>query len=67
MEMINKAAYEDLKEAGMDDAKAIAIASHIPDWSQFATRQDLSRMELRIVFWMFGLLVAAGVVDRLLL
>ncbi len=78
MEMINKAAYEDLRAAGMEETQAIAIASHIPDWSQFATKQDLSalrqelhqgmhRLEVRIVFWMLGLLVAAGVVDRLLL
>ncbi len=84
MEMINKVALRELREAGMADAQAEAVASHIPDWSQFATkqdmadlrqdmselrqelRQDLSRLEVRIVFWMFGLLVAAGVVDRLL-
>ena len=65
MEMINKAAYEDLKEAGMDNEQAVAIASHIPDWTKFTTRQDLLRMELRLVFYMVGLLVAAGVIDRL--
>ena len=71
MEMINKAAYEDRKETGMEDAQAIAIASHIPDWSQFTTKQDLekgmSRLEVRMVFWMFGLLFAAGLIDWLLL
>ena len=45
MEMINKAAYADLKEAGMDNEKAVAIASHIPDWTQFTTRQDLLCMD----------------------
>ena len=48
MEMINRAAYEDLKEAGMEDPQAVAIAAHIPDWSQFATRQDLSSLESRL-------------------
>ena len=51
----------------MEDAQAIAIASHIPDWWQFVTKQDLTRMELRIVFWMLGLLVTTGVADWLLL
>ena len=45
MEMINKAAYADLKEAGMDNEKAVAIASHIPDWTQFTTRQGLLCMD----------------------
>ena len=40
--MINKAAYGDLREAGMTDAQVEAVASHIPDWSQCATRQDLA-------------------------
>ena len=48
MEMINRAAYEDLKEAGMEDPQAVVIAAHIPDWSQFATRQDLSSLESRL-------------------
>jgi len=66
MEMINKAVYQDLKEAGMADASAQAVAAHIPDWSQFATKQDLSqglgqlhqdmsRLESRLVRWMVGI------------
>ncbi len=42
MEMINKAALRELRDAGMADAHAEAVASHIPDWSQFATRQDMA-------------------------
>ena len=44
MEMINKTAYRDLQEVGMEDTQAQAVASHIPDWSQFATKQDMSRL-----------------------
>ncbi len=45
MEIINKTVYQDLRESGMPDAQALVIASHLPDWSQFATKQDLSRLE----------------------
>ena len=43
MEMINKAAYQDLTEAGMPAPQAQAVAAHIPDWSQFATKEDLAK------------------------
>ena len=43
MEMINKAAYQDLTEVGMPEAQAQAVAAHIPDWSQFATKDDLAK------------------------
>ena len=43
MEMINKAAYQDLTEGGMPAAQAQAVAAHIPDWSQFATKDDLAK------------------------
>ena len=52
-EMINRAAYEELRAADM------------PDWSQFATRQDLvelrgemSGLESRLVRWMIGVFLA---------
>ena len=32
----------------MEEKQAVIIASHIPDWSQFATKQDIS--ELRLEF-----------------
>ena len=60
--MINKAAYGDLREAGMTDAQAEAVASHIPDWSQCATRQDLAdlrqdmgHLESWLIRWMVGI------------
>ena len=64
--MINKAAYRDLQAAGMDDAQAQVVASHIPDWSQFATKQDMSQLgnqldskmsqlESRLIRWMVGI------------
>ena len=43
MEMINKAVYHNLQEAGMEQTQAEVVATHIPDWSQFATKQDLER------------------------
>ena len=41
-EMINRTAYRELQEAGMDAPQAEAVAAHLPDWSQFAIRQDLA-------------------------
>ena len=55
MEMINKAAYQDLTEVGMPEAQAQAVAAHIPDWSQFATKDDLSQLESRLIRWMVGI------------
>ena len=66
MEMINKAAYQDLTEVGMPEAQAQAVAAHIPDWSQFATKDDLekglsqldtrmSQSESRLIRWMVGI------------
>ncbi len=63
-EMINKAAYEDLKEAGMEDGQAIVIAAHMPDMSrlhqemsQLESRlhQDMSQLESRLIRWMVGI------------
>jgi len=48
MEMINKTVYQDLQAAGMAEAQAQVVAAHIPDWSQFATKQDLRRWENRL-------------------
>ena len=53
--MINKAAYQDLLDAGMADAQAQVVASHIPDWSQFVTKQDLSQTGDRLIRWMVGI------------
>ena len=33
--------YHNLQKAGMEQAQAEVVATHIPDWSQFATKQDL--------------------------
>ncbi len=56
VKMINQDAYQDLTAAGM------AVASHIPDWSQFATkrdmsqlRQDMKQLESRLIRWMVGI------------
>ena len=46
--MINRAAYQDLTEVGMPAAQAQAVAAHIPDWSQFATKDDLRQLESRL-------------------
>ena len=55
MEMINKAAYQELTEVGMPEPQAQAVAGHIPDWSQFATKDDLSQLETRLVRWLVGI------------
>lgn len=43
--MINRTAYRDLQDAGMDAPQAEAVAAHLPDWSQFATKQDLAALQ----------------------
>ncbi len=66
MEMINKRVLRDLREAGMERDQAEAVASHIPDWNQFATKDDiralqleLGRMEKRLIRWIVLLLVVS--------
>ena len=58
MEMINKVAYQELREAGMAESQAQVVVAHIPDWSQFATKSDLDRLESRLIRWMVGIFVA---------
>ena len=65
MEMVNQAAYADLQEAGMDNAQALTIAAHIPAGTQFTTRQDLLRMEVRLLLYMVGLVGVYSVIDKL--
>ncbi len=48
METINKQALRDLREAGMERDQAEAVASHIPDWTQFATKDDIRVIHLSI-------------------
>ena len=69
-EMINRAAYEELRAADMPEDQAKAVAAHLPDWSQFATKQDLARLENRLTWRMVQvvglpvvLLVLAFLVD----
>ena len=45
---MNRRLYRELREAEMEEKQAVIIASHIPDWSQFVTKQDIS--ELRLEF-----------------
>ena len=65
-EMINRTAYRDLQDAGMDAPQAEAVAAHLPDWSQFATKQDLAtlqtdlrsemqNLQATLIRWMVGL------------
>ena len=58
-EMINRAAYKELRDADMPEDQAKALASHLPDWSQFATKQDLKQglaeLENRLIRWMIGI------------
>ena len=66
-EMINRAAYHELQEAGMDASQAEVVAAHLPDWSQTATKQDLAELRadlenrLNTQTWtIVGTLVALG-------
>ena len=42
---INRRLYRELQETEMEEKQAIIIASHIPDWSQFATKQDMAELK----------------------
>ena len=42
---MNRAVYRELRDAQMEEAHAEIIASHIPDWSQFATKQDIVELK----------------------
>ena len=70
MEMINRVAYNDLRAAGMAEDQAQTVAAHLPDWSQFVTKQDLARLagdmqrgfsdlESRLIRWMVGIFVGS--------
>ena len=48
MDKNNIALYEALREAQMPKAQARLIASQLPDWTQFATKQDMERLEQRL-------------------
>ena len=42
---LHRRAYRELREAEMEEKQAEIIASHIPDWSQFATKQDMAELK----------------------
>ena len=42
---MNRRVYRDFREAEMEENQAEIIASHIPDWSQFATKQDIAELK----------------------
>ncbi len=46
----------------MPEDQAKAVAAHLPDWSQLATKQDLvelrGELESRLVRWMIGIFLA---------
>ena len=54
---LNKPAYQALRQADFNEDKAMAIAGHIPDWSQFATKSDIKDLEARLIRWMAGILL----------
>lgn len=41
----NRTVYRELRDAQMEERQAEIIASRIPDWSQFATKQDLAELK----------------------
>lgn len=56
---MNASVADDLRQAGFEDGQARAIASHIPDWPQFATKADLelqmSKLQGSLIRWMVGI------------
>ena len=62
MEMMNKPAYQELTQANIPEPQTQVVASYILNWSQFATRDDLSRLEedmrqleSRLLLWLVGI------------
>ena len=45
---MNRTVYRELRDAQMEETQAVIIASHIPDWSQFATKQDLAELKAEL-------------------
>ncbi len=45
---MNRTVYRELRDAQMEERQAEIIASHIPDWSQFATKQDLAELKAEL-------------------
>ena len=45
---MNRTVYRELRGAQMEERQAEIIASHIPDWSQFATKQDLAELKAEL-------------------
>ena len=45
---MDRTVYDDFVQAGFDTKQAAVMASHVPDWSQFATRQDLGQLEIQM-------------------
>ncbi len=46
MEIMNKVAYQELRQAAMPEVQAQVVAAHLPDWSQFATKEDISALRV---------------------
>ena len=44
----NRTVCRELRDAQMEERHAEIIASHIPDWSQFATKQDLAELKVEL-------------------
>ena len=48
---MNRTVYRELRGAQMEERQAEIIASRIPDWSQFATKQDLAELKSDLMRW----------------
>ncbi len=53
---------QSLRQVAFNEDTAAAIASHLPDWPQFATKQDvldvksdIKNLEARLIRWMAGI------------
>ena len=45
---MNRTVYRELRDAQMEETQAEIMASRIPDWSQFATKQDLAELKVEL-------------------
>ena len=60
-------AVEDLKASGIDHEQAAAIAKVVKaGQGDFATKADLSELELRLVRWILGIAAATLTLNKLI-
>ena len=45
--------------SGTHPPQAEVVATHLPDWFRFATKEDLAQLGSRLIRWMVGIFVGS--------